>query len=86
MQTRKLATAFMVGALSVLLLTFGGFQSVYAGGGRGAPPVKPQQKIGSVKQLRLNQSQYRGATKKLGRQSTFEGAICTWCPNIRVGN
>ncbi len=86
MQTKKLATAFMVGALSMLLLTFGSFQSASAGGGRGAPPVKPQQKIGPVKQLRLNQSQYRGATKNVGPQSTFEGAICTWCPNIRVGN
>ncbi len=71
MQTRKLATAFMVGALSVLLLTFGGFQSVYAGGGRGAPPVKPAQKIGSVQQLRFNQPMKLLGPKQGGKQYVF---------------
>jgi hypothetical protein len=38
MQTKKLATIFMVGALSVLLLTFGSIQSAFAGG-RSGPKV-----------------------------------------------
>jgi len=35
MQTKKLATIFMVGAMSVLLLTFGSIQSACAGGHSG---------------------------------------------------
>ncbi len=45
MKTRKLATAFMIGALSVLLSTFGSFQSAYAGG----------RHVGSGYQARFNQ-------------------------------
>ena len=72
MQTKKLATAFMVGAFSMLLLTFGSFQSAYAGG-RGKPPVKPPQKIGSAQQLRLNKPQFRGSSKYIGSQSYYKG-------------
>ena len=75
MQTNKLATAFIVGALTALLLTFGSFQSVYAGGGHGHgnPPVNPPQKIGNVQQLRLNQSQYPGSTELVAPQKIMKG-------------
>ena len=72
MQTKKLATAFVVGVLSVLLLTFWSFQSAY-GGGRGKPPVKPPQKIGSAQQLRLTQPQFQGSSKYIGSQSYYKG-------------
>ncbi len=71
MQTKKLATGFIVGALSVLLLALGSFQSACAGGGRGAPPVKAPKPIGNVHQLRLNKPQFSGSTKYVAPQSTF---------------
>ncbi len=81
MQTKKLGNIFMVGVLSVLLLTFGGFQSAYAAGGRGAP-ANPSKPIGYVHQLRLNQpmkllgpktpsgKQYVGNQSKLRRPTS----------------
>ncbi len=72
MQTKKSTTALMVGALSVLLLAFGSFQSAYAGG-HGRPPIKPPQKIGSVQQLRLNKPQFQGSTKYVAPQSSTKG-------------
>jgi hypothetical protein len=82
MQTNKLATILMVGAMSMLLVTFVIIQSTYAGGGghgHGSPPVKPSQEIGSVQQLRLNQPQYPGSTKYVAPQSIWKAE-----PNLDI--
>ncbi len=85
MQTKNLATAFMAGVLSVLILTVGSFQSAYAMkfGTPQSSWVSGAGKIGDVSQHRLNQAtgkligpktpsgkQYVGNQSKLRRPSS----------------
>ncbi len=69
MKTKKLTTAFTVGALSVLLLMFGSFQRAYAGVAK--PPVKAPKPIGKIQQLRFNQPMKLLGPKQGGKQYVF---------------